>query len=112
MSGRQKRKEFFSSIVAGNTTRFLALLGDLYQKGSYLGMVDTAIAVTGLKGALLHQPRNPFSELPRYEGEVYQRAHRTSAASLRDGPKEVAAELLMRLMDAMSQGKHDPFKES
>jgi hypothetical protein len=112
MCGRDKRKEFFSSIVAGNTTRFLALLGDLYQKGSYLGMLDTAIAVTGLKGSLLHQPRNPFSELPRYEGQVYQRAHRTSAALVKDSPKQVAAELLMPLTDAMSQGKHDPFKES
>lgn len=112
MSGRDKRKEFFSSITAGNTTRFLALLGDLYQKGLYLGMVDTAIAVTGLQGALLHQPRNPFSDLPRYEGGVYQRACRTSATSLKNGPKQVAAELLMPLMDAMSQGRHDPFKES
>ena len=112
LAGRVQRKEFFSSIVAGNTTRFLALLGDLYEKAAYFGMVDTAVAVTGLGGSVLHRPRNPFSDLPRYEGRDYRRSSRSAAELLKEDSKRVAAGLLMPLLDAISQGTENPFKES
>jgi hypothetical protein len=111
-TGSRGRKEFISTIVAGNTTRLLALLGDLYEKASYFGMVDVAVAVTGLNGSVLHRPRNPFSDLPRYEGRDYRRSSRSPAELLKEDSKQVAAGLLMPLMDAISQGTEDPFKES
>ena len=111
-TGSRGGKEFISTIVAGNTTRLLALLGDLYEKASYFGMVDVAVAVTGLNGSVLHRPRNPFSDLPRYEGRDYRRSSRSSAELLKKSPKQVAAALLMPLMDAISQGTENPFKES
>lgn len=111
-TGSRGGKEFISTIVAGNTTRLLALLGDLYEKASYFGMVDVAVAVTGLNGSVLHRPRNPFSDLPRYEGRDYRRSSRSSAELLKESPKQVAAALLMPLLDAISQGTENPFKES
>lgn len=111
-TGSRGRKEFISTIVAGNTTRLLALLGDLYEKASYFGMVDVAVAVTGLNGSVLHRPCNPFSDLPRYEGRDYRRSSRSSAELLKEDSKRVAAGLLMPLMDAISQGTENPFKES
>jgi hypothetical protein len=110
-TGSRGRKEFLSTIVAGNTTRLLALLGDLYEKASYFGMVDVALAVTGLNGSVLHRPRNPFSDLPRYEGRDYRRSSRSSAELLKEDSKQVAAQLLMPLMDAISQNSENPFKE-
>ena len=38
--------------VAGNITRFLAILGSLYGRAGYFGPVDVGVAVTGLKDAL------------------------------------------------------------
>jgi hypothetical protein len=75
-------------------------------------MVDVAVAVTGLNGSVLHRPHNPFSDLPRYEGQDYRRSSRSSAELLKENSKQVAAGLLMPLMDAISQGTEDPFKES
>src|SRR5262249_38215915 len=40
----------FSSVIAGNTTRFLTLLGGLYKLTRYIGGVDIGVALTGLKG--------------------------------------------------------------
>lgn len=103
-------KWFFSGIVVGNTTKFLALLGELYDKASYFGAVDIGVAVTGLLGCVPYETRNRFDSLPRYDGLEYRKTARSPAALLKENPKQVAGQLLMPLVDAISQGTDDPFK--
>ena len=40
------------NLLAGLTTRFLRVMGDLYAAAAYFGQVDIGLAVTGLEGAL------------------------------------------------------------
>jgi hypothetical protein len=104
-------KFFFSGIVAGNTTKFLALLGDLYNRACYFGGVDVGVALTGLLGCVPYETRHQFHSLPRFEGLEYRKTALSPALSLRESPKQVAAQLLMPLVDAISQGTDDPFKD-
>lgn len=103
-------KSFFSSIVAGSTTKFFAVLGELYDRANYLGMVDVGLAVTGLEGCVPALPRDPFGTLPKFAGRAYRRTARSNAMLLKEDPKRVAAQLVMPLVDAVSQGTDDPFK--
>lgn len=103
-------KTFFSSIIAGSTTKFLAVLGELYGRANYLGMVDVGLAVTGLEGCVPDLQRNPFRTLPKFTGRSYRKTARSNAMLLKEDPKSVAARLLMPLVDAISQGTDDPFK--
>ena len=98
---------FFPTVVAGNTTRFLAFLGRLYQNTNYLGMVDLGLAITGLKGTV---PYNMHFPKP-YGRNEYRRTVRLPAHSLNDNPATEARNLLMPLFQAMSQGSIDPFRE-
>ncbi|HKB68721.1 MAG TPA: ATP-binding protein [Pyrinomonadaceae bacterium] len=104
-------KWFFSGIVAGNTTKLLALLGELYDRSSYFGMVDFAVAVTGLDGCVPYETRDRFHSLPRFEGSEYKKAIRASALTLLSNPKQVASDLLMPLIESISQSTDNPFKE-
>jgi hypothetical protein len=103
-------KSFFSSIVAGSTTKFLAVLGELYDRATYFGMVDVGLAVTGLHGCVPEIPRDPFRDLPKFSGSGYQKTARSSAMLLKEDPRNLAARLIMPLVDAVSQGTDDPFR--
>lgn len=99
-----------SSIVAGTTTKFLAVLGELYDRGRYLGMVDIALAATGLQGCLPDRPRDPFRDFAKFTRQKYQQTLRTTALALKEDPKRSAARLVMPLVEAISQGRDDPFR--
>jgi hypothetical protein len=109
---KNQPKSFFSSIVAGSTTKFLAVLGELYQRSSYYGMVDVGLAVTGLQGCVLHSSRGPFHSLPKFSESQYKKTARATAMLLQEDPRHLAAQLIMPLIDAISQGTDDPFRES
>jgi hypothetical protein len=101
---------FFPSLVAGNTTRFLALLGELFNRANFMGMVDLGVALTGLRGSVPHERNIRISlSFAPYDRDDYKRTDRVSAIMLKDNPHEVARNLLMRLFTAMSQGQIDPF---
>lgn len=105
-------KRFFPAIVAGNATKFLTLLGNIYNEASYLGMVDVAVGLEGLEGSVASGVDEDFrSEAHIYDASTYRQAKRVSAMLLRENPKQVAADLLMPLIDAVSQGKAKPFSE-
>src|SRR5205807_3719636 len=71
-------KWFYSSVVAANTTRLLALLGDLYERASYLGMVDIAVGVTTLERSCPYETAKEFDWFPRYQDSSYRKALRVS----------------------------------
>lgn len=105
-------KSFFSSIVAGSTTKFLAVLGELYDRASYYGMVDVGLAVTGLQGCVLHTARDRFHSLPSFSGSDYRKTARSTALILKEDPRRLAAQLIMPLVQAISQSTDDPFRDS
>lgn len=103
-------KEFFADIVAGNTTKFLALLGEMYRRANYFGMVDVGVALTSLKNCVPHESRSRFDWRPRYQGGTYRKTKRISAAILSYNPDDPAAELLMPLINAIFEETYDPFE--
>lgn len=106
----EEAKTFYPSIVAGNTTKFLALLGNIYNQSSYFGMVDVAVGLSGLKNSIAYRANWNFAnEIPHYEESDYRQSKRVSAMLLKENPKEVAASLLMPLITAISQGRLNPF---
>jgi hypothetical protein len=109
--GGVESKWFIPQIVAGNTTRFLALLGQLYEKAEYFSMVNIAIAVTNLRGSVSSSFFNR-TQPSRFEENDFRKEIRTSSAELREKPREVAAKLVMPLIDAISQGFDKPFGDS
>lgn len=102
---------FNEYIVAANTAQFLALLGILYAKTSYVGLVDIGVALTGLKGSKLTWSTDApgFMPFTPYDRDEYRRTMRVSALTLKDDPIDVARRLLMPLFNAISQGQSDPF---
>jgi hypothetical protein len=104
---------FFPSLVAGNTTRFVALLGEIYARAKNIGMVDIGIAVTGIKGSVPHSKGFVVrSSLTPYDRDEYRRTNRVSALMFKSDPREMARKLLMLLFNAVSQGRIDPFKRA
>lgn len=111
--GGTEEKWFFSDIVAGNTTKFLALFGEIYKRASYFGMVNIGVGLTGLENSIEDRLRNNyFGENHRYIKSDYRRTNRVSAMLLEENPMQVASDLLMRLINGISQGKYNPFEES
>ncbi len=103
-------KYFFAGIVGGNTTKFLALLGELYRRANYFGMVDIAVGLVGLERAIPYETRTRFDWYPRYQGNSsYRKAWRASASLLQVEPQNVAATLLMPIIDAIFEETHNPF---
>ncbi|HEX8196081.1 MAG TPA: ATP-binding protein [Pyrinomonadaceae bacterium] len=103
-------KPFFSEIVAGNTIRFLAFIAELYQLSDYLGMVDIGVGIIGVDGCVPSGVDyfdlrfiNPFDE------SEYFRATRVSAISLKENLEEIASELVMPLVEAVSKSRDKPF---
>ncbi len=108
--GNNEVKWFFADIVAGSTVKFLALFGELYKRASYLGMVDIGVGLTGLENSVDIEIRNyVFANTYHYDKPNYRRTKRVSAMLLEENPKQVASDLLMPLINAISQGRVNPF---
>ena len=102
----------FENLVAGLTTRFLHVLGDLYATGAYLGSVDVGLAVTGLDGAVsgtLHQYLEHRHSSHPYDKDEYRRTERFAASTLRDDPRSAARRLVSPLTRATTRELYDPF---
>jgi len=50
-----------------------------------------------------------FHWMPRFAESDYKRAVRVSAAAIKENPKQFAAQLVMPLISAISQGTDNPF---
>lgn len=104
---------FFHELVAGNTTRFLTLLGLLYNQARYIGMVDVGVALTGLKGSIMYTTDIiTRARQTQYDRDQYRKTMRVSALALKDDPRATAKSLVSPLFNAMSQGRVDPFRIS
>lgn len=103
--------------IAWLTTRFLLLLGTLYENARYAGQVDIGIAITGIQGAISdffrRQPYLYPYEYPTliFKDEKYTSTARVAARTLAEDPKRAARELVMPLVNAITQGNYDPFRE-
>jgi hypothetical protein len=98
--------------IAEVATRFLALLGTVYDLGHFFGPVDLGVAVTGLVGTssfYAHGKLVPPSHYPLIDVPEYRRATRTMAATLHEDAKNAASRLLLPLIEATTQGHHNPF---
>lgn len=103
-------KWFLSDVVAGITMKSLALFSEFYKRASYFGMVDIGVGVTGLVGSSEFNTRNNImGKSYHYDKSDYRRAKRVSAMLLEENPEQVATDLLMPLINAVSQGRYNPF---
>lgn len=101
----------FENIVAGLTTRFLAVLGSLYAAGNYTGQVDVGLAVTGLKGGISYVLSQRLEVSPRpFDKEQYRRTERLSALMLTNDSRGAARKLVMPLVHAITRESYDPFE--
>jgi len=97
--------------VAGNITRFLAILGSLYERGGYFGPVDVGVAVTGLEDAL--SSADLWGSWPSpYPRPEYRRTRRLTAVELDREPRHAAMELVGRLIEASAGAHYDPFTDT
>lgn len=103
-------KFFFADLVAGNTTKLLALLGELYRRASYFGMVDVGVALTGLERCVPYETQNRFHWMPRYQGSSYRKTRRVSAGTLSEEPHRAAEPLLMPLINGIFEETYNPFE--
>ena len=88
------------------------MLGGLYTAGTYLGPVDTGVAVTGLRGAKSSKLSNNIASrysLQPYERHEYRRTGRFPAAALNDDPRAAARKLVLPLTRAITGERYDPF---
>jgi hypothetical protein len=102
----------FPEIIAGLTSRFVALIAKLYEKASYIGMVDLGIAIIGLKNSIVYTQdlRIQTMRIP-YDRDKYTKTRRFSAIKLLDEPRSAAQYLVMPLINALSQNRIDPFRQ-
>lgn len=104
---------FFPSLVAGITIRFLKLLGELYDKAKYLGMVDIGVGIIGLQGSIPYYEKRYLSrQFVLYDRNEYNKTDRVSSLVLKDDPEDSAKRLLMPIFDALSQNQLDPFNRN
>lgn len=102
----------YEDIVAGLTTRFLAVLGGVYAAGKYLGQIDVGVSVTGLKGGVSQITRYNVTLSPRpFDKEEYCRTSRFSALGLAEAPRSAARELVLPLVRATTRESYDPFAQ-
>jgi hypothetical protein len=106
---RPDRFLLYPTVVGGNTTRFLALLGKVYNQARHVGLVDIGLALTGLRGSVIDGVGAWASTFAPYDRAEYRKTARVSALTLNDDPVAVARSLLMPLFNAMSQNRVDPF---
>lgn len=107
---QERQYLMFPTVIAGNISRFLALLGNLYKRANYFGAVDVGIEILGLKGSVPHFTKLILGlESKPYSEDIYLRTTRTSALKLEADYLRIAKALVMPLIDAASQKSIDPF---
>lgn len=105
------RLVFAERYVAGNITRFLAVLGSLYERAGYFGPVDVGVAVTGLQDAVSSAARWDSWPSP-YPRPEYRRTRRLTAVELERAPRRASIELVGRLIEATAGVHYDPFADT
>lgn len=102
----------FHDIPTGLTVRFLALLGRLYERTKYYGMVDLGLAITGIMGSVLFSKDIRFQYMrSSYEYDTYKKTGRFSALQMKEDPYTPTKALLMPFIDSISQGRIDLFQQ-
>lgn len=107
-SMRDGRRVLFEPYVAGNVTRFLAILGGLYARAGYFAPVGIGVAVTGLKDAVSHADRWDRLSTP-YPKDDFRRVRRLAASALASEPRESAMALVGDLVEASTGPYFDVF---
>jgi schlafen family protein len=104
--------QVFDEGVAETTTRFLSLLGALYERSGYLGPVDLGVGITGIEGAVSYTARRRLDLLQDfvYREGSYTSTTRTSSGRLIEEPIDVAHDLLSRFFHAILGGNFDPLR--
>lgn len=96
----------YLEAVAVVVREFLAVILEVSQRGSFAGMWDLGIAVTGIADARvapwIRNMSAPFSFATGYTRNEYSRAARASAAELEHKPGAVAERLLGYLVRGMN----------
>lgn len=113
-SGNKETGEYYvlEGKIAGFTSRFVALMGDLYKRATYLGSVDVAIVVTNTQGVISASFKGIYSlggNLPSYEEPAYKRVERVEAPMMLENPLGVAQRLVMPWVEFLTQGRYSPF---
>ena len=109
------RLAIFEVIVAGLTTRFLAVLGDMYAASNYFGPADVGLAVTGLRGGISFKLSEQIGIGIRptpFDKDRYRRTERFSAATHMNDPRGAARRLVLPLTQAITRESYDPFSGS
>ncbi len=101
----------FPDIVAGVTTRFLYLIGQLYDAAGYLGAVDIGLALTGIQGGTPYFTNRAyyFERFSPYDRNEYRRTLRVTTPALAKDRQIVAEALVMPFIRALTQGVYNPF---
>ena len=104
---------FYPTIVAGIASRFIGIMGRLYDQANYYGAVDIGVAVTNLTGAVPSLNENfhfHFSLMNNpYDRNEYRKIERRSAIELLENPQQIGSDLLMPLIQAINQNNSNPF---
>ena len=102
---------FISSLVAGLPVRFFHLIGELFTRSQYFGLVDVAVAVTRVDRSIcLDGKSRGLSDPIPYDKPDFRNHKRVSAQILNEIPVNPAEALLMPLFDAISQGTVKPYE--
>lgn len=109
----REQLQFFEDIVAHLVIRFCKLLAVLYTDARFLGSVDLAVAIEGLRGATSSSVRfdkdmAPYI-CPPYKQAEYYRGTRTTVTVMMDNPKSPAKDLVGPLIRTINQDRYDPF---
>ncbi len=102
----------FIKVVIGNVLCWLLMLGLIYEKSDYLGMVDIGLAITGIKGSVI-DPGERYTRYVRvyFDRDQYRTIKRISVKSLVNVSDlvNVVEELISPLTRAMTQDGYDGF---
>lgn len=104
---------FFPEAPSGLVIRFLSFLGMLYEKAGYFGMVDLGLAISGIRGCIPHMPNNfRFNRIAvPYPIDTYRKTSRVSVLVFKEGAIQLAKEMIMPLVSAVTLNYSDPFKK-
>jgi hypothetical protein len=108
----EDRLLFLPEVPSGLILRFLTFIGFLYERAKYIGMVDLGLAITGIQGCLPHMPnlfRFERIAVP-YIRDEYRKTTRVSGLLIKDDAKQIAQELIMPLINAITLNRSKPFE--
>lgn len=99
-----------SELIAGLATRFFYVLGLLYSRASYIGSVETAVALTNLEGGFDQDDALSIdSYYKAYKRKEYRHTDRVLANTLIEDPRNPGRQLLMPFFASLTQNDKDPF---